>query len=88
LDRFFPDTRTTTDTSEGFFPGLMSWWEGLFAWLAIAVSTILAIAIIIAVFPYDSSENSIPRYLLMLCAWDDPKHLFSAPVIGRTVIVA
>ena len=89
LDRFFPDTQSaTTDISGGFFPGLMSWWEGLFAWLAIAVSTILAVGIIIAVFPYDSSENSIIRYLLMLCAWDEPKHLLSAPVIGRTAIAA
>ena len=89
LDRFFPDTQSaTSEEGDSFFPGLMSWWEGLFAWLAIAVSTILAIAIIIAICPYDSSENSVIKYLLMLSAWDDPKHLFSAPVIGRTIIAA
>lgn len=89
LDRFFPDNQTaTTEAGGSFFPSLMSWWEGLFAWVAIAVSTILAIGIIIAVFPYDSSENSVIKYLLMLFAWDDPKHLFSVPVIGRSIIVA
>ncbi|MHC0063047.1 hypothetical protein ACWATR_08985 [Nostoc sp. UIC 10890] len=27
---------------KGFFPGIMSWWEGLYAWLVIAISTLIA----------------------------------------------
>ncbi|MFN6485147.1 MULTISPECIES: hypothetical protein [unclassified Nostoc] len=28
--------------SKGLFPGIMSWWEGLYAWLVIAISTLIA----------------------------------------------
>jgi hypothetical protein len=27
---------------KGLFPGIMSWWEGLYAWLVIAISTLIA----------------------------------------------
>ncbi|MBD2530288.1 hypothetical protein H6G97_12190 [Nostoc flagelliforme FACHB-838] len=29
--------------TQGFFPGIMSWWEGLYAWLVIAFSTLIAV---------------------------------------------
>ncbi|MBW4675295.1 MAG: hypothetical protein KME52_15125 [Desmonostoc geniculatum HA4340-LM1] len=28
--------------TQGFFPGIMSWWEGLYAWLVIVISTLIA----------------------------------------------
>ncbi|NEU83524.1 hypothetical protein G1O98_32060 [Nostoc sp. UIC10630] len=28
--------------TKGLFPGIMSWWEGLYAWLVIAISTLTA----------------------------------------------
>ncbi|MEH2147360.1 hypothetical protein [Nostoc sp.] len=28
--------------TQGFLPGIMSWWEGLYAWLVIAISTLIA----------------------------------------------
>ncbi|MDZ8138774.1 MAG: hypothetical protein RM049_26300 [Nostoc sp. DedQUE04] len=29
-------------TTQGLLPGLMSWWEGLYAWLVIVISTLIA----------------------------------------------
>ncbi|ACC81466.1 hypothetical protein [Nostoc punctiforme] len=29
--------------TKGLFPGIMSWWEGLYAWLVIATSTLIAV---------------------------------------------
>ncbi len=86
LDRYFPDPQASEKT-EGFFPGLMSWWEGMYGWLVIVISTILAIAIL-AAFSSDSSGYAFLYYMQTLFAWDEPKHLLSAPVIGRTIIAA
>lgn len=89
LDRFFPDSLSPEmGRTEGFFPGLMSWWEGMYGWLVIFISTTVTIAIITAFFPFDSSEYAFLYYMQMLFAWDEPKHLLSAPVIGRTIAAA
>lgn len=88
LDRFFPDPQASAmNTTEGFFPGLMSWWEGLYGWLVIFVSTILTLAIIFA-FHTNSSQYTLLYRIQALAVWDDPKHLFSGPVIVRTIIAA
>lgn len=89
LDRYFPDTQSLEmGRTEGFFPGLMSWWEGMYGWLVIFVSTTITISIIAAFFPFDSSGYAFLYYMQTLFAWDDPKHLLSAPVIGRTITAA
>jgi hypothetical protein len=86
LDRFFPETQTPdTARTEGLFPGILSWWEGLYGWLVIVLSVTLSIAIIAAFF---HSDESFLTYMQMLFSWDRPEHLLSAPSIGRTVIAA
>jgi hypothetical protein len=43
LDRFFPNTRSPEiGKVEGFFPGLISWWEGFFGWQALAIATLIS----------------------------------------------
>lgn len=89
LDRFFPDTQfPEMGRTEGIFPGLISWWEGLYGWLVIVLSIMLSIAIIGAFFPSDSSGYAILGYIQMLFSWNRPEHLLSAPTIGRTIIAA
>lgn len=88
LDRFFPDSQASDmDRTEGFFPGLLSWWEGLYGWLVIVISTILTLAIIVA-FHTNSSGYALLYQIQALAIWDDPKHLFSGPVIVRTIFAA
>lgn len=44
LDRFFPDSDARSPEmagTSGLFPGLMSWWEGLYGWLAIGLALIV-----------------------------------------------
>ncbi|MFN6558871.1 MAG: hypothetical protein RMY28_003575 [Nostoc sp. ChiSLP01] len=44
LSRFLSEIQAPEiGKTQGFFPGLMSWWEGLYAWLVIVISTLIAI---------------------------------------------
>ena len=62
LDRYVPDVQTPeVPVSRSVFPGLMSWWEGLYGWLAIAITTIASTAILLVLFSphyYLSEINS------------------------------
>ncbi len=44
LSRFISEIQAPEiGKTQGFFPGIMSWWEGLYAWLVIVISTLIAI---------------------------------------------
>lgn len=44
LSRFIPEIQAPEiGKNQGFFPGIMSWWEGLYAWVVIVISTLIAI---------------------------------------------
>ncbi|MEH2356397.1 hypothetical protein [Nostoc sp.] len=50
--------------TQGLLPGIMSWWEGLYAWLVIAISTLIAAffcTILIPLF-YSSYDRQIEYY--------------------------
>jgi len=50
LDRFYPDTQSPEMAgTSGFFPGIMSWWEGLYGWLALALG-LMATYVVKAIF--------------------------------------
>ncbi|MCF2146724.1 hypothetical protein IQ276_009715 [Desmonostoc muscorum LEGE 12446] len=43
LSRFISEIQAPEiGKTQGFFPGIMSWWEGLYAWLVIVISTLIA----------------------------------------------
>ncbi|MDZ8183480.1 MAG: hypothetical protein RMX96_01275 [Nostoc sp. ChiSLP02] len=47
LDRFFPESRIPeTESAPGVFPGLISWWEGLYGWLVNILSTVIVFGIL------------------------------------------
>ncbi|MEH2084601.1 MAG: hypothetical protein V7K89_32915 [Nostoc sp.] len=50
--------------TQGFLPGMMSWWEGLYAWLVIAISTLIAalFSIILLLFFHPSYDRQIEYY--------------------------
>lgn len=89
LDRFFPDSQSTEiDGTTGIFPGMMSWWEGLYGWTVIFISTLITIAIIIAFFPIDESGWAILAYARQLFSWDQPQDFLFPPNIIRVIIAA
>ncbi|MBN3941660.1 hypothetical protein [Nostoc sp. NMS9] len=50
--------------TQGLLPGIMSWWEGLYAWLVIAISTLIATFFSIILLPlfYPSYDRQIEYY--------------------------
>jgi hypothetical protein len=64
LDLFFPDIQTPEmSTRKNWFPGLMSWWEGLYGWLAIYMTMIISTILLIIFSPaYYLSEISLWWY--------------------------
>jgi len=52
MDRVAPDAQATQPTDIGLFPGMISWWEGLYGWLVITLSLIITIGILGFLFPY------------------------------------
>ncbi|MDZ8080050.1 MAG: hypothetical protein RMX35_13380 [Nostoc sp. DcaGUA01] len=44
FSRFLPEIQAPEiGKTQGLLPGIMSWWEGLYAWLVIVISTLIAI---------------------------------------------
>lgn len=81
LDRFVPDSRTPdAGTVEGWLPGLMSWWEGLFGWTAIALALIVSNAVF--------SVVAGTSYRPMDWWQDELMRLFSPQSLLRWVFVA
>jgi hypothetical protein len=61
LDNFFPESKLPeTETAPGTFPGVMSWWQGLFGWLVKTLSAVIAYTTL-ALF---LSEDAIFSYFL------------------------
>lgn len=52
LDNFFPESKIPgEDEVKGLFPNLFSWWQGVFGWLVINLSTTIAINILAIFLP-------------------------------------
>ena len=83
LDLFFPDTQTPEMSGRKYwFPGLMSWWEGLYGWMAIALTMIISTIIGVIIFS--------PNYYLseMTDWWLGMKNFFNPLMLIRLVCVA
>lgn len=52
LDQFFPDSRLPEiESTSGLFPGLLSWWEGLYGWVSNYLSLLIATALLSLISP-------------------------------------
>ena len=83
LDLFAPDIQTPEMSLRKFwFPGLMSWWEGLYGWLAIALTMIISTAIGIIIFS--------PNYYFseMTVWWQGLNNFFTPLMLIRLICVA
>jgi hypothetical protein len=83
LDRYFPNTRSPEISSNlGLLPTLMSWWEGFYGWMAIALAIVVSGMIQIISSP---SFNSLYD---MLTWWDELRDLFTLPTLYRVITAA
>ena len=83
LDRWFPDTQLPElSTTSGFFPSLMSWWEGLYGWMVNYLATLLAAIVLSILFP----NPNVDAYSISFLAQLQP--ILLVPFTVRTVIAA
>ncbi|MDJ0723528.1 MAG: hypothetical protein QNJ38_00280 [Prochloraceae cyanobacterium] len=88
LDRFFPDMVTPEmGKTQGIIPGLISWWEGLYGWLAIYLSGFIIVLVNIILNPLAYHAE----YFLMsdlLNWWNIIIGWFTLPNLVRVVTIA
>ncbi len=83
LDRYAPSSRSPgMSPVEGFLPTLMSWWEGFYGWMAIALAIVVSFMIEIL---FSRSYNSLYH---LLAWWDELKDLFTLPTLYRVITAA
>lgn len=59
LDSFFPESKIPgEDEAKGLFPNLFSWWQGVYGWLVINFSTMIAIYLLGIFLPSAQLLNS------------------------------
>ena len=87
LDCFFPDSKVDSrDANSGFFPGLMSWWEGMYGWFVIVLTTLLTLGILGS---FTATHFDYYRMLYdLLRSWDKTRHFFTIPSFLWLVIAA
>ena len=83
LDRFYPNTRSPEiSTNVGQLPSLMSWWEGFYGWMAIALA--MVVSSMIQVISLPSSHS----FYDMLGWWNELKDLFTLPTLYQVITAA
>ncbi len=83
LDRYAPTSRSPgMSNTEGLLPSLMSWWEGFYGWMAIALAMLVSLMIEIL------SSRSYSSFYEMLAWWDELRDLFTLPTLYRVVTAA
>lgn len=82
FDRSFPNIRSPeNDNIQGIFPGLMSWWEGFYGWMTIALAFLLTSVIEVIFYPGFN-------YYGMLNWWEELKDLFTLTTLLRIFTAA
>jgi hypothetical protein len=83
IDRFFPNTRSPEmSRTEGVLPTLMSWWEGFYGWMAIALAIVVSSMIQII------SSPSFNFLYDLLAWWDELRELFTLPTLYQLITAA
>lgn len=82
LERFYPDTRSPEISADaGQFPGLMSWWEGFYGWMAISLAMVVSSMIQVIFLPLPDSYD-------LLGWWNELKDLFTLPTLYQVITAA
>ncbi|MEL6496787.1 MAG: hypothetical protein AAFQ41_16955, partial [Cyanobacteria bacterium J06623_7] len=83
LDLYVPDVQTPeVPKRKSFFPGLMSWWEGLYGWLAIIMMMILSTALGLMLFSPNYYLSELDKW------WLGATSLFNPMMFIRLTCVA
>jgi hypothetical protein len=83
LDRYTSGSRSPGMTrAEGLLPTLMSWWEGFYGWMAIALAIVVSFMIEILSYPTPNS------FYNLLAWWDELRDLFTLPTLYRVITAA
>jgi hypothetical protein len=83
LDRYAPSSRSPgMSQTEGLVPSLMSWWEGFYGWMAIALAVVVSSMIqVISLASFNSLYD-------LLAWWDELRDLFTLPTLYRVITAA
>lgn len=81
MDRVAPDTQSTHTTEVSFFPGIISWWEGLYGWLVIILSLMITISVLGFLFPYFN-------FIAYLSNWHELKNFFTPQTLFWVTVAA
>ncbi|MEW5858083.1 MAG: hypothetical protein AB1861_11975 [Cyanobacteriota bacterium] len=85
LEHFSPNTSAPEmGKTQGFIPGLMSWWEGLYGWIVIVLATLVSIGVLGTFF----FKPSVESLYYMLASWDKTNYLLTLPTIVWVIISA
>lgn len=86
LDRFFPDTDSShAEEVRGYFPNLISWWEGLYGWMVLILATLIASGVLVFIY---NSYSIVEQLLNSIVSWDKTKHILTVPAIVWVMIAA
>ena len=82
LDIFFPESRIPEDEAQaGWFPSIISWWEGIYGWSVNVLSGLLVFFVLGALSFSDYSSN-----LLSILSEITYKDNFYLPPVRFTVL--
>ena len=83
LDLFIPESQTPEMSGQKFwFPGLMSWWEGLYGWLAITLTMVISTVISVIIFSPDYYFTEMGYW------WMGMRNFFNPLMFIRLICVA
>lgn len=84
LDRFYPNTVSPEiGRTQGLLPSLMSWWEGLYGWMALSLAFLVSNFILAMLF-----SPSFKSLYGMLEWWDELRDLFTVYTLVRVITAA
>lgn len=68
--------------TDGFFPGLMSWWEGLYGWMVLTLSVLASNAILVIVLPMPEIIYNIYQF------WAQTENLLTLSTLLQAIAAA
>ncbi len=81
MDRVAPDPQSTRPTEIGFFPGLISWWEGLYGWVVITLSIMITVGLLGFLFPTFN-------FILFISNWHKLENFFTLQTLFWVTVAA
>jgi hypothetical protein len=81
IDRVTPAPQSTETTEISFFPGLISWWEGLYGWVVITLSLMITVGFLGFLFPYFN-------FIKFINDWHKIENFFTPQTLVWVIVAA